>query len=499
MLDDATSGVIWSDMAISKSEGVTPTERLLAELCDRTFLRLWSYPNPCRDDGKELCDLLVVFENDVLIFFDRENRRFDQNPEDVDLAWKRWRKEVIDKQVATAHGAEKYIRSGRSIYLDPRKSQPFPIPINPEKVRFHKIVVAHGVKEACKRASPANVAGSLAISYEGHDVERLDHPFFVQIDRGNPVHILDSENLEIALSELDTIFDFTAYLDAKLEAIQRHRSLTYCGEEDVIAHYFLNFDEAKNRHMIGTLDAFDTVYIGEGEWADFERSEPYARRKEANRSSYFWDRLLQITSENALKGVLGGSSQPFHGKSALHFMAMEPRFSRRGLSDFMLRSIRNFPETEGPIVRNVSLMPSFYAGTVYVFLQLKASDQLRSLATYREVRSSMLEIACGAAKLRLPDIKRAIGIATDAPKFAGKTNSEDMLLMEFEDWSAERRAYYEEANKELRFFLTPQMRATSQTISEFPRATAQPNGRAKVGRNELCVCGSGRKFKKCCG
>ena len=471
----------------------------MAQLCDRTFLRLWSYPNPCRDDGKELCDLLVVFQNDVLIFFDRENRRFDQNPEDVDLAWKRWRKEVIDKQVSTAHGAEKYIRSGRSIYLDPRKSQPFPIPIDLGNVRFHKIVVAHGVKEACRQFSPVNVSGSLAISYDERGVERIETPFFVQIDRDNPVHILDSENLEIALSELDTIFDFTAYLDAKIEAIQRHRCLTYCGEEDVIAHYFLNFDDAKNRHMIGALDAFDIVHIGEGEWADFEQSEPYARRKEANKSSYFWDRLLQITSDNALKGILGGNSQPFHGRSALHFMAMEPRFSRRGLSDFMLKSIRNFPETEEPLVRNVSLMPSFYEGTVYVFLQLKTSDQLRSSDTYREVRSSMLEIACGAAKLRLPDTKRVIGIATDAPKFAGKTNSEDMLLMEFEDWNAERQAYYEEANKELRFFLTPQLRETNQVISEFPRVVTNPERRGKVGRNEPCVCGSGRKSKKCCG
>lgn len=104
-------------MAISKSEGVTPTEQLLAKLCDQTFLKLWSFPNPCQKDGKELCDLIVVFENEVLIFFDRENRRFDANPTDVNLAWKRWRKEVIDKQVATAHGAERYIRKGRPIYL----------------------------------------------------------------------------------------------------------------------------------------------------------------------------------------------------------------------------------------------------------------------------------------------------------------------------------------------------------------------------------------------
>ena len=488
-------------MAISKSEGVTQTERLLAQLCDRTFLKLWSFPNPCREDGKELCDLIVVFENEVLIFFDRENKRFDANPTDVNLAWKRWRKEVIDKQVATAHGAERYIQKGRPIYLDTKQAEPFPIPIDLQNARFHKVVVAHGVRDACKQSSPLNVSGSLAISYEPKGAERINQPFFVEIDRENPVHILDTDNLEIALNELDTIFDFTAYLDAKIEAIQRHQFLTYCGEEDVVAHYFLNFDDNKKRHMIGTLDDFDRVHIGEGEWADFEKGKPYARRKEANKTSYFWDRLLQITSNNALKGTLGGNSEPFEGKSAIHFMAKEPRFSRRGLSDHMLKSIRNFPDNDEPLVRSVSLMPSFFQGTQYVFLQWKAIDLTKSAEELREVRQAMLEIACAAAKLKFPEIQRVIGIATDAPKFAGKINSEDMLLMEFDEWTTERKAHYEEANKELRFFQTPQMQITKQTVSEFPstsKVKTTSHKRVKVGRNDACVCGSGRKSKKCC-
>jgi hypothetical protein len=56
---------------IVKSSGVTPTERLLAELCERSFLRLWSYPNPYKDHGKEICDLLAVFGDHVFTFFDR--------------------------------------------------------------------------------------------------------------------------------------------------------------------------------------------------------------------------------------------------------------------------------------------------------------------------------------------------------------------------------------------------------------------------------------------
>lgn len=455
-------------MVISKSEGVTPTERLLAELCDQTFLKLWSYPNPFRDDGDELCDLMVVFENEVLIFFDRENRRFDSNPEDLDLAWKRWKKATIDKQISSAHGAERYIRMGRSIYLDAKKNQPFPIPIDPNKARFHKIIVAHGVREACKHASPMNVSGSLAISYQPKEAVRFDQPFFVEIDRENPVHVLDTDNLEIALKELDTIFDFTAYLDAKIDAIQRHQQLTYCGEEDVVAHYFLNFDDKRNSHMIGTFDEFDGVHIGEGEWADFEKSDLYATRKEANKSSYFWDRLLQITSNNALKGTLEGNSEPFLGKSALHFMAKEPRFSRRGLSDHMLKSIRNFPENDEPLVRNVSLMPSFFEGTYYVLLQLKAVGLSSSWTEYREKRTTILEIACGAAKLKLPNLQRVVGIGIDAPKYAQQNNAEDMLLMEFDDWTPERQAHYEEANKVWCFFTTPQIQMTERTISEFP-------------------------------
>jgi hypothetical protein len=72
-------------MAIEKSSGQTPTEQYLSQLCERTFLNIWAYPNPYKADGKELCDLLVVFENTVFLFFDRESRRFDKPGADTQL------------------------------------------------------------------------------------------------------------------------------------------------------------------------------------------------------------------------------------------------------------------------------------------------------------------------------------------------------------------------------------------------------------------------------
>jgi len=93
-------------MAIEKSRGQTPTEKYLSELCDRTFLKLWCYANPFKSDGKELCDLLAVFENHVFLFFDRESRKFDVSEKDIIITWERWKREAIDKQIKTAAGAK---------------------------------------------------------------------------------------------------------------------------------------------------------------------------------------------------------------------------------------------------------------------------------------------------------------------------------------------------------------------------------------------------------
>ncbi len=490
-------------MAILKSEGITPTERHLAELCERSFLKLWSYPNPCKEDGKELCDLIVVFDNQVLIFFDRESQRLKRGGLDLAVEWPRWRREVVDKQIATAHGAARYLLQGRPIFLDSGREVPFPIPIDRSIARIHKIVVAHGAMEACRAQSPANVSGSLAVSYQPSRMRDTDTPFFVDIDRDNPVHIFDSENLGIILSELDTIFDFTTYLDAKVEALGRHKIINYCGEEDLLAHYLLNYDDKSKSHYIGSFEDFDWVHIGEGEWEDFRKSDVYRRRKQADRNSYLWDRLIQITSENALRDRLGGNSEPFLGKSAIHFMAKEPRFVRRALSDKILAAIEGFPESDAPLVRAVSLMPSFWEGTAYVFLQLKVLEKGDYDTEYRPVRQGMLEIACAAARMRLPTLERVIGIAIDAPRYAGEINSEDLLLMEFSEWDAEREAYYAEANTELRFFATDSMTETNIRITEFPTDPEPVNlkldsKKRKIGRNELCPCGSGKKYKICC-
>ncbi len=485
-------------MEIKKSHGQTRTEQYLSQLCDRTFLNLWSYANPYKADGKELCDLLAVFENNIFLFFDRESRKFEQSSGDVQLTWDRWKKEAITKQIHTAAGAKRYILNNRDqIFLDSNRQTRFPLEIPPGDLRVFKIVVAHGAKEACEQFSDKNVYGSLGVSYEG-TASSASLPFIVSLDKSDPVHLLDSHNLDLILGELDMLSDLQRYLEAKERAISRYDSLTYCGEEDLLAHYLSNFDPASQSYMIGIKDkSYNNLMIGEGEWRDFVAGGPYQRRKVANQISYTWDNLLHKTGQNALNGVLGGDSDVFHSKSAIHEMAKEPRMSRRALSEAMHAAIKNFPDNARGIVRNLSFMPSFIPNRGYVFLQLFHDSPGDYDTEYRPIRRAMLEIACGAAKLRFPRLEKVIGIAIDAPKYS-KFNSEDFILLNCDKWSEEEQAYYENANKELQFFRTSALKEHRKHVTEFPSAQRARN-LPKIGRNQLCPCGSSKKYKRCHG
>lgn len=483
--------------AISKSPGVTETERMLADFCERSFLRLWTYPNPYKDDGKELCDVLAVFGDHVFVFFDREKAFSDTPDDDPMIAWDRWKRRAIDRQVVTARGAERYIRSGRSIFLDAKRAVPFPLAVNASTAIVHKIVVAHGAKDACKRSSDQNVYGSLAVTYCDPEMESEPWPFHVVMDRVDPVHLFDSHNLPIILGELDTISDFSRYLDEKVRAIKRFDVLSYCGEEDLLGYYLLNFDKKTNEHVIGSDEPLNIVMIGEGEWHGFVQSDLYQNTKREDEVSYFWDELIQRTCQNALDGTLGGNSDLLRGQSAIVEMVKEPRFARRALSSKMRENVINFPDTSG-LTRHVSLIPSFYPDVGYVFFQLRAPEEIRNQADYLDKRRTLLEIACGSARNKFPHLNKVIGIGMDAPKFAGDTNSEDFIFMACKEWSEETRSHYQELNQDWRFFATPQLRKYEQTVTQFV-PPKEPDIVKKVGRNELCPCGSGKKYKKCHG
>lgn len=142
---------------VTRSDGSTVSEKYLKSLCDRSFLSLWSYPGVFRDqgridgkgDGKEVCDLLVAFENHVIIFSDKHIRLEDSGG--IEVGWGRWYRKAVLKSAQQVWGAERWIQQfpGR-LFLDRQCSMPLPVTLpDPAHAVFHRIVVAHGASRAC--------------------------------------------------------------------------------------------------------------------------------------------------------------------------------------------------------------------------------------------------------------------------------------------------------------------------------------------------------------
>jgi len=171
---------------VRKAEGVTVAEKYLARLCEKNFLSLWSYPGVYRDqgkrgnagDGKEICDLLVVFDRHIIIFSDKHCDLQDSG--DVQRDWQRWFKRAIQKSAEQAWGAERWIRQQPNrIFLDRECKHPLPIDLPPiGQEIFHLVVVAHGVSPRIRKIFPGS-SGSLMINTSLKGFDQQTFPFYV--------------------------------------------------------------------------------------------------------------------------------------------------------------------------------------------------------------------------------------------------------------------------------------------------------------------------------
>jgi len=285
---------------MSPDGGTTPSERYLAKLCRNSFLDLWSYPNPYRDqtagvthrEGTELCDLLVACGNDVLLFSDKHCEMSDTG--NILTDWKRWYRKTIMKSADQLIGAERWIRQHPGqIYIDPMRTQPLPFSLpSPSDMRIHRVIVANGARDRCK-AHFAGGTGSLMLeggSRVTTPPEQPEQPFLAQPPRPEKgfIHVLDEYSLDVLLRELDTITDLLAYLNKKRTMFTALPHVYVPGEEELLSYYLLNYDDTNGYHF-PIPDDIDGLHLSEGFWADLTARPEYHDKKEADKLSYLCD------------------------------------------------------------------------------------------------------------------------------------------------------------------------------------------------------------------
>ena len=499
-------------MANTNQDGVTKSERHLSRLCRKSFLRLWSYPNVYRhqkkhsetDDGKELCDLLVVCGNDVIIFSDKCCEFPDSG--DLKVDWVRWFKKAVFNSAKQVYGAERWIRQhSDKLYLDRACTQRLPLSIpGSSNIRVHRIIVASGAKDRCKREMNGG-SGSLMIMPEINGATSMNpkvdmfEPF--AIGRVNPnkgfIHVLDEVALDIVMKELDTITDFIDYLGEKEALIESERLYFAAGEEELLAVYLTNVDD-KGKHCFPVPDDCVAYSVGEGLWHKFTTSLQYRRKEDANEVSYLWDNIIEDTAKHAINGTLVHGNElslSLHEK-ALRVMARENRFSRRVLSRSIWEYIPTIPAGQSG---RRAIVSKDQLDTLYVFVATPKSNL--PYGTYRERRRIYLDDCCTVVASKHRKFKRVVGIATESESTNGY--SHDLCYFEPDEWTPEQEAEVERIIESTGIGTCEQEAHVHEDeypeISEWiPSVTPPaPKGR-KIGRNDPCPCGSGKKYKKCC-
>ena len=350
-------------------------ERIVHELAEASFFTDWCYRNPKLADGKELCDLLIVFE-DIAVIWQIKDLKVQENgnynPKDV------------DKNLRQLAGAKRrLLDESRPLKLsNPRRGDEL---FDPNVVqRIYLVSALTGPGEAY-------------------------FPFFRQVKNGN-AHVFTGEFLEIALGELNTTQDFVDYLEAKERFLcSDRRMIINGGEQELLATYLMrdrSFEDFKDATM---------VVIDEGCWEDLLQKPEYYARQEADEISFAWDELI----ENAHQ-----SGNPDYERIARE-MARPNRFRRRCLAKaFYDAHVLAHENQAQNVFRRV--IPA--EAITYCFLFMDDGISL-------EERRAALEALCFVARGTIRENPVVLGIATEQ-RFAPAC-SHDFCLLEMPTWTKE--------------------------------------------------------------
>lgn len=354
-------------------------EAFVNNLASKTFLIDWCFPNPQLPGGKELCDLLVVFERTAIIWQikDLKLRR------DGNLNVK-----SVKKNLRQLSGARRQIVDLRSS-IEIRNARRHPEILNPETIDEFFLISA----------------------LLGESPEMMGVPTEIG---PHPCHVLTKDSVEILLNELDTVSDFCAYLREKERALKSIRSILLVGgEKELLAHYLLN------DRSFASLEKYDGVYLEEGIWENLQERPEYKAKKEADHTSYGWDSIIDSVH-------LG--EHPEYERIARELAGLN-RFERRCMSQSFYDA--HLLAHEAAKERMTSRRVGSFKGTSYAFL---FTDD----AITRDERREILESLCFVTRGKYLENETVIGIATEME--LRPTCSYDFSMLEIADWTEQEES-----------------------------------------------------------
>jgi len=369
-------------------------ESLVHELALKTFLTDWCYLNPILPNGKELCDMLVVYDQIAIILQIKDLKLYRNG---------RYSRSEVQKNLRQLAGARRQLFDLQTpIKLEnPRRSEEIFDPSQITDVYLISVLLGEG-----EWAFPL--------------VENI---------KAYTAHVFTRDFTQNVLTELDTIADFTAYLKAKEAALPQIEQLVIIGgEEELLAFYLLN-----NRSFAGFGDATHVI-IEEGSWQRLLGDPQYKAKKNEDQISYGWDGIVNRAHEGSREYEIVARE-----------LARPNRFHRRFLAKmFYDAHVIAHEDKKANAYRRVMADE----GLTYC---LFFCDEKES----RDTRIAMLYRTCFVARGKFQQNTKVLGIATE--KHFAPTCSYDFCLLELPVWTNEHQEAMEQIQKELKILTSPTM------------------------------------------
>lgn len=377
---------------------MTPSEKFVFELSKKSFLPFWSFDNPIGKKGKELCDVLVICENIIIIISVKDIKV--SNLKDINVKYERWVKKAIHESSDQIHGAERYLQTCNKILLKDKKTWINLPPKN--EMKIYRIAIAFG--------SPNTFPLPMGDFGKGF------------------VHVFDEQSTLTVFEELDTITDFVSYLEAK-ENFFIGRRVQASNELDFLAFYIetcFHIDPRANY-----------ISIEKGLWETYEASEDYKKWKEEIRISYFWDNMINHLYNYHIIGS-NSTIKREELEEAIRLINLEPRMDRIELG-MVLENAKN----SGVKARMIKA-PEGKKHT-YVFIPLNDKNWNN--------KESELKLRCAVARVDNPDTEIIIGISIGESSKGEECF--DIVYLKMKEITNEFTNCVEDIKKELGYFDKP--------------------------------------------
>lgn len=371
-------------------------EEVIHNLAVKTFLTDWCYLNPMLEPGKELCDLLVIFDSTALIW-QIKDLKLDKNG--------KYNKAEVDKNLRQLSGAKRQLVDlKKKIELsNPRRGKELFDPSSINKIYLISVLMGKGE----------------------------DYYSAIEEIKGQNAHIFTKEFTQIVLDELDTISDFCNYLKAKERLfLRKNRKIVISGGEQELLVIYLQDGRSFKKY-----EKADNIFLNGNIWNTLLQNPRFIKKKWLDKISYGWDSIIDRIHEGSCQYEIVARE-----------LARSNRFERRDLSKiFMEAHVRSHKDiTNADLFRRILPMED----KTYCFLFMDDPEP-------RTKRKTTLFAICYFARGKFPQNKKVIGIATE--KKLRTTCSYDFVLIDEPKWTEKDKEKVEQLQKERGMFINPQI------------------------------------------